>query len=55
MGSGDVIMQGVQPNAGLDSSIYTPAHSCVKIDDDARPAVLKPGCPTLTWECSRSI
>jgi hypothetical protein len=30
-------MQGVQPNAGLDSSINTLAHSCVATDDDARP------------------
>ena len=55
MGSEDLIMQGVQPNAALGSSIYTLAHSCLAIDDDARPAVLNPGCPRLKWECSRSI
>jgi hypothetical protein len=48
-------MQDVQPNVALDSSIYTPAHNCLAIDDDARPAVLNPGCPTLRWESSRSI
>ena len=48
MGSGDVIMQDVQPNAGLDSTINTPVHNCVVTDDDAHPAVLNSGCSTLT-------
>lgn len=48
MGSGDVIMQDVQPNAVLDSTVYTPVHNCVATDDDARPAILNSGCSTLT-------
>jgi hypothetical protein len=30
-------MQGGEPNAELDISIYTLAHICVATDDDVRP------------------
>jgi len=48
-------MQDVQPNAGLDSTIYTPVRNCVATDGDARFAVFNSGCSMLTWECSRSV
>jgi hypothetical protein len=44
MGIGDVILQGVQPNARLDISIHTPAYNCFATDDADRPAVLNPRC-----------
>lgn len=48
MGIGDVILQGVQPNARLDSSIHTPAYNCVATADADRPVVLNSKCLHVT-------